>query len=181
MSVVEMAAMPICRFRSFQDTPILYFTLRVMHGLPLLVDEAVTGILRKAWLHSALRERWFVGAYCIQPDRVTLFASPALPAVAASAWLVAWQEVTARQINEATRGGGALWAGSAPPFSVASEDDYLRMRAVMAAEASGNSPAGPWSGGREGMIWQLLPSGEPAATRAAPLALAGRSGSNEKV
>lgn len=164
--------MSISQFRSFQDTPILHFTLRVVNGLPLLLDEAVPEILRKAWLYSALRDRWFVGVYSIQPDRVSLFASPAGAAIAHRGWLTAWQEITAREINEATHGGGRIWAGCPPPASVASEDDYVRLRALMAVGASATAATGVCTFARcEGVIWQLLPSGEPALQKPASLGL----------
>lgn len=170
MIVFETAVMPISRFRSFQDTPILHFTLRVVNRMPLLLDEAVPEILRNAWLHSALQERWFVGLYCIQPDHVSLFASPATAAAPRRAWLSAWQEITARKINEATRGVGPLWAGYPTPLAVDSADDYLRLRALMAGGISKTSASdAAASSGCAGMIWQLLPCGEPAPPRAASL------------
>jgi|SRR5688572_5509705 len=162
--------MPISPFRSFHDTPILHFTLRVVNGLPLLGDEAVPEILRKAWLHSAVREGWFVGSYCIQPDCVSLFASPASAAVPRRAWVATWQEITARRINEATHGVGRVWAGCPPPFSVASVDDYLRLHALMAAGSTETSAAdASAASGCAGMIWQLLPSGEPPRAEVASL------------
>lgn len=163
--------MPMCRlFRSFQDMPILYFTLRVANGMPLLADESVPEILRRAWLRSALCDQWLVGAYRIEPDRVSLFASPARADAIRRAWLSTWQETTTEQINAATRGTGRIWAGCPLPLSVASMDDYLGLRAIMAAGTSEMPTAAAAAfGGCEGMIWQLLPFGEPAPEKFASL------------
>jgi hypothetical protein len=164
--------MSICRFSSFRETPILFYTLRVVDGLPLLADEAVPEILRKAWLHSALSGGWLVGAYCILPDRVTMFASAAYAVAAEDDWLGAWQDATTRQINEATNGSGRIWESNPPGLLVGSEEDYAGLRAVMCTDASGMSLDGaPAFGARVGMIWQLLPFGEPAATRGPPLGI----------
>jgi hypothetical protein len=102
-----------------------------------------------------------------------LFASPACVAMEHRGWLAAWQEITAQQINEATLGGGRIWADCPPPASVASVDDYLRLRATMAVGTAELPSTGATAfGGHEGIIWQLFPSGEPAAQKFASLGVA---------
>jgi len=164
--------MSIARFRSFQGMPILFFTLQVSDGLPLLADESVHEILREAWLRSALHDGWLVGVYRILPDRVSLFASPVQTAVTDRAWLMAWQALTAGRINQVTQGTGRIWAECPPAILVASEDDYVALRAAMGAGASSMpviDALAPAEG--VGMIWQLIPSGEPAPTAYVPLGM----------
>ncbi|MEJ1974525.1 MAG: hypothetical protein WDM96_19405 [Lacunisphaera sp.] len=61
-------------FHSFQETPIVFLTVQVRFGLPILGDHAAHEILRGAWLRSAAGYRWFVGPYRVLPNRVNLLA-----------------------------------------------------------------------------------------------------------
>jgi hypothetical protein len=148
-------------FQSFQETPIVFVTVQVRFGLPILGDEAAPEILRRAWLQSAAGYRWFVGPYRVLPDRVNLLACPGPAAAPLRAWCAAWKAAAAALINKETGGEGQLWEADARSEPVASAEDYQARCAAMQAD-----PAAPlrdgvftteWHGGT---IWQLQP-GEP--------------------
>ena len=163
------AAMQTCPFHSFLETPILFLTAQVRFGLPVLGDHAVHAILRDVWLKSARRDRWFVGPYCVQPDRVSLLACPGRAARSVTAWTTVWKAAAAVRIESVTGGCGQLWEFGVPPEPVVSAADYrARCAALLAEPTAAAYHAGVFVSHRqEGVLWQLLPVGlpEPVAVR----------------
>jgi hypothetical protein len=149
-------------FRSFVETPILFLTVQVRFGLPVLGDERVHAILRAAWLRSAVRDRWFVGHYRVRPDRVSLLVCPDLTARPVTAWTAAWKAISAVRIKQALGGQGRFWELGPPPEPVASAADYEARCAALLPEPTGlDCHRGCPSAGHSGMLWQLLPAGVP--------------------
>ena len=143
-------------FCSFQGTPVWFVTVKIHAGMPILAHEGAAAILRTAWLHAMSSDRWLVGSYWIQPDQVSLFASPGLRASPAASWMVRWKSMVAFRINQATCGTGRIWNEGAPPALLVSERDYRQKFEMMKVEP--DIPSGSLLGrGQGGMIWDLLP------------------------
>ena len=147
---------------SFLETPILFLTARVRFGLPVLGDDGVPAILRDVWLRSAVRDRWFVGLYRVEPDRVSLLACPGRAARSVTAWTTLWKAGAAVRIKERIGGRGQLWEFGLPPEPVGSVADYGAHRAVLQAGSVAADYGGVSLGaGHTGMLWELLPARLP--------------------
>ena len=94
---------------SFQDTPLVFFTVCTHGRRKILNSESVHRLLRDLWARSADRDGWFVGRYILMPDHVHFFARPSRNAMPMATWLKMWKSVSARGIAREHGGSGAVW------------------------------------------------------------------------
>jgi hypothetical protein len=161
--------MQVPSLHSFLGTPITFVTARVRFGLPVLGDDRVPDLLRDAWLRSAVRDRWFVGLYRVEPDRVSLLACSGCAARSVTAWTTVWKAAVAERIRERIGGLGPLWEFGLPPESVVSAADYRARFVALQAGSATTVHRGPLLGAAHtGTLWELLPAPlpEPAAVAA---------------
>jgi len=155
-----MSASP---FHSFLGTPILFLTVQVRCGLPILGDRKALEILRETWLRSAKRDQWLVGLYQIMPDQVNLLACSGPTARPVADWIVVWKATAAVRIKAVMGGRGSLWESGAKQELVRSAAEYAARCSSLQAgpghplEAGVGPASGHW-----GMQWQILPVGMAA-------------------
>jgi putative transposase len=58
-------------------TPVFYLTVCVLDRAPVLPEARAAAVLVEAWRHARRQHGWRVGRYCVMPDHVHFFASPA--------------------------------------------------------------------------------------------------------
>ena len=152
-----MSASP---FLSFLGTPILFFTVQVRCGLPILGDREALVILRETWLQAAARDQWLVGLYRVRPDQVSLLACSGRTASPATDWTELWKATAAVRIKTVIGGRGPLWESGAIREHVESESDYKTRCATLVADPGGPVATGAGhTAGYRGMQWQLRPDG----------------------
>jgi len=154
--------LPAFPFSSCLGTPILFLTVHVRSGLPVLVEGETTAILRDTWLRSAARDRWLVGPYRVLPDQVRLLACSGEASRSLSEWTGEWKASAAVRIKAVIGGRGPLWEIGVTPELVVSAADYETRCAALLAEHAGSDHDCAFFPARQGgMLWQLLPAAVP--------------------
>ena len=94
---------------SFQDNPIVYFTVCTQHRQEVLARSECHQILREIWERSATRDGCWVGHYILMPEHVHFFARPEIDARPMAKWMGMRKSVSARQIAEALQLPPPIW------------------------------------------------------------------------
>ena len=94
---------------SFQNNPIVFFTVCTQERRRILAEPECHQILRGIWERSVEHDGWWVGHYILMPDHVHFFARPEIEARPMAKWVGMWKGLSARQIAVALDLPPPIW------------------------------------------------------------------------
>jgi tetratricopeptide (TPR) repeat protein/REP element-mobilizing transposase RayT len=114
----------LAHLRSFQTSPLVFFTVCTHDRQRFLAQDVCHEILRSLWASSAERNGWYVGRYVLMPDHVHLFARPSPDADPMKDWVKLWKSVSARSIKRSLELTGPVWQADYFDRYLRSSDRY---------------------------------------------------------
>ena len=109
---------------SYQDQPIVYFTLVAHSRKTILACETVQTIMEQIWGRSASLNGWFVGRHVIMPDHMHFFARPGRDCDSMSKWMRTLKSISARRIIQATGHPAPIWQADYFDRYIRSSESY---------------------------------------------------------